>query len=516
MIFIIAVLVGLGDAMNTRKQELGEAIKYFVGSLVNALIVALAAAIDGAIEGLLGYDLGLRDALNQDITLGVSSMKPVVKTTTLDKIANNKDMFEDFRDAGGTDGVLAAVGYKTGFSSSLNDAMISNLGNTGADSWMKNSLLANPISGPAQLDLSGLKVEATDIDTSDISSDLQTEMATLGTNSGYSFNSGLLGGLEMPEGALDEYVGNFNYEEQLKELGNINATEFDAGMYEGMFDGDVEGWSNQIIDQMNMPNEYQDTGSEDAKSFIRGLEENRNPIRRKAIQIAAGAVDEFDSKKIEFFSAGLHAMDGFIEGIQWKMDEVRNVVLEAANMAKRAFSGKDGLDEHSPSKVFMTYGEYASEGFIVGLTSYADRITESSSAVANSAVDALKTPLQHITDIIDGTLDVDPTIRPVMDLTDIQNGSQMIDGMFADRSVQLAGINNKLNGLNVDANLRDKKSANNDIVEELRTLRSGFADMSQRLDNMQVVIDSGQLVGAISAPMDRSLGNRSIRKGRRN
>ena len=57
---------------------------------------------------------------------------------------------------------------------------------------------------------------------------------------------------------------------------------------------------------------------------------------------------------------------------------------------------------------------------------------------------------------------------------------------------------------------------NSDVVEELRSLRSEMAAMSDRMKRMQVVLDTGALVGEMAAPMDAALGQRSIYKGRGN
>jgi hypothetical protein len=245
-----------------------------------------------------------------------------------------------------------------------------------------------------------------------------------------------------------------------------------------------------------------------------GIKEKAGAVKRKITQLGTSLKEKIRTAISDFVQAGIDMVLGLISGVKGMIDTAINTVKDFASSILDGF--KEVLGISSPSKKFIECGKYIDMGLVVGLDEYSDKVYSQTKEVGETAVSSLSDPLKQISSIIDGTLDVDPTIRPVMDLTDIQNGSQMIDGMFANRSVQLAGINDKLNGLNVDANLRDKKSANNDIVEELRTLRSGFADMSQRLDNMQVVMDSGQLVGAISAPMDRSLGNISIRKGRRN
>ena len=51
---------------------------------------------------------------------------------------------------------------------------------------------------------------------------------------------------------------------------------------------------------------------------------------------------------------------------------------------------------------------------------------------------------------------------------------------------------------------------------ELRSLREDMADMMDRMKRMQVVMDTGRLVGELAEPMDNALGQRVTRKGRGN
>ena len=60
------------------------------------------------------------------------------------------------------------------------------------------------------------------------------------------------------------------------------------------------------------------------------------------------------------------------------------------------------------------------------------------------------------------------------------------------------------------------KVDNDDIIEELRTLRSEMAEMTERMERMRVVLDTGTLVGEMAGPMDNALGQRVTRRGRGN
>ena len=48
------------------------------------------------------------------------------------------------------------------------------------------------------------------------------------------------------------------------------------------------------------------------------------------------------------------------------------------------------------------------------------------------------------------------------------------------------------------------KVDNDDIIEELRTLRSEMAEMTERMERMRVVLDTGTLVGEMAGPMDNA------------
>jgi hypothetical protein len=126
-------------------------------------------------------------------------------------------------------------------------------------------------------------------------------------------------------------------------------------------------------------------------------------------------------------------------------------------------------------------------------------------------------PLQKIVDLVNGTLEYDPTIRPVLDTSQLMADVNNVNSMFGSRSINLAGRNSQLNMVGKDLNFNtDNQNQNQDIVDAIGELRNDFNAMSEKLDNMQVVMDSGALVGAIAGPMDTALGRRQIYKGRRN
>ena len=66
---------------------------------------------------------------------------------------------------------------------------------------------------------------------------------------------------------------------------------------------------------------------------------------------------------------GGQIMDGLKNGIVGKATAVVNSILSVANRVKNAFTGKKGIDSHSPSKIFTKYGSYIPDGITDGILS---------------------------------------------------------------------------------------------------------------------------------------------------
>ena len=116
-----------------------------------------------------------------------------------------------------------------------------------------------------------------------------------------------------------------------------------------------------------------------------------------------------------------------------------------------------------------------------------------------------------------GEAEMRPTIRPVLDLSDLTGASTQIDSLFYPlRSIRLAGQASLAFQNASGENRMTVKVDNDDIIEELRTLRSEMAEMTERMERMRVVLDTGTLVGEMAGPMDNALGQRATRRGRGN
>lgn len=190
------------------------------------------------------------------------------------------------------------------------------------------------------------------------------------------------------------------------------------------------------------------------------------------------------------------------------IDKMKEVAINAVNAVK------DVLEIHSPSRVFAELGMFMDEGIVVGLTKYSDRVSQASENVGRESISAISSSISRISDVINSDIAVEPTITPVIDLTNVRNGIGMINGVFgANRSMNLgmAIAANNQNGNSYQSELFGKmqdmaEKANSKLTSAIDSLRSDFNDMTSKLERMQVVLDSGALVGEIAPDMDSALG----------
>lgn len=122
-------------------------------------------------------------------------------------------------------------------------------------------------------------------------------------------------------------------------------------------------------------------------------------------------------QSVSWYSSGSFLSQGLANGINSMSGYVMSV---AANLAQRASNAiKRALDIHSPSRVTYAFGEYFSEGFINGIVSLSGQAVKASTTLAEKTVDAVSDTADAIESTFDRTLDFNPTITPVIDMSDM-------------------------------------------------------------------------------------------------
>ena len=141
--------------------------------------------------------------------------------------------------------------------------------------------------------------------------------------------------------------------------------------------------------------------------------------------------------------------------------------------AKKA--AEEALDINSPSKVFYGIGDYSGQGFVNALNDYGSKSYDAGSEMANSARNGLSDAISKVNDYLNSDMDTQPTIRPVLDLSDVKSGAGTINGLFSKN--QSIGVLSNVGTISSMMNQRNQNGANSDVVSAINKLRKDLGNV---------------------------------------
>ena len=166
-------------------------------------------------------------------------------------------------------------------------------------------------------------------------------------------------------------------------------------------------------------------------SFVNALADavrnNAGAVADAAINLISAFIDAVGTMTDKFFDAGANAVKGFIDGLLSLPGRIWDAGCEIGRKALDA--AKSALDIHSPSREMKQVGIFADMGLINGLKMYSNKVYNSGYNVGKQALSAVKDSMTRMNGLLNDP-NYNPTITPVLDLTNIQNGANEIDNML--------------------------------------------------------------------------------------
>ena len=175
--------------------------------------------------------------------------------------------------------------------------------------------------------------------------------------------------------------------------------------------------------------EFKTAGADLFKSFNSGVSGQTNTVKNQFSTLLSNCIATVRSYYSQFQSAGRYLAVGIANGISANSGSASAAARSLAGNAAKASARR--LEEKSPSKVGYKIGDYFGIGFTNGITDNIRNAGISSDALAESATKGLSNAVSKIATVIDSGIDTNPTIRPVLDLTEIQNGSAAIADLMS-------------------------------------------------------------------------------------
>lgn len=167
-------------------------------------------------------------------------------------------------------------------------------------------------------------------------------------------------------------------------------------------------------------------------------------ITNAAKLVADDFQDAFYDSYSLFYNIGKYIDDGIADGVNQHAWRVTNAAQSLAYSTSRAL--RYSLQINSPSKLTMEMGEYLDLGLVEGMKNMTSAVVGEGQNVGNTMISTMKSAIQQAAATINNDIDTQPTIRPVLDLSNVTNGVRTMNGMF-NRNRQIGMLGDISNGL---------------------------------------------------------------------
>ena len=195
-----------------------------------------------------------------------------------------------------------------------------------------------------------------------------------------------------------------------------------------------------------------------------GIRENSSYAESAANSAVSNAANSIRGFYGSFHESGSYVGIGLINGLNSQYQAVYNAgyrLGQAAILGERA-----GQQSHSPSKLAEQSGVWVGEGLIIGVDSMGSKVYEAGESLGENVTSSLSSVISKASDLFEMSMDAEPVISPVVDLTNVKAASNSMDSMFSDLSI---GTNANLRAVDVMMSNRGQ-NGNSDVVAAINRL----------------------------------------------
>ena len=235
--------------------------------------------------------------------------------------------------------------------------------------------------------------------------------------------------------------------------------------------GSVTSAINSMINNMtnaakSKMSAFQSAGSMLVTKFVAGINSRKSSATSAVRSMVSSAASACRGQYGTFYSAGASIANGFAAGIS--ANSYKAAARARAMASAAAAAAKKALAIHSPSRVFREIGMYVPEGFAQGIGKLGSLVKRASVDMADTAISSAAKSLARVSDIMSSDVDVQPTIRPVVDLSDVKSGASSINGLLNTSS--RIGISANVDKVSSLMNKQNQNGTNADVVSAINKL----------------------------------------------
>ena len=177
----------------------------------------------------------------------------------------------------------------------------------------------------------------------------------------------------------------------------------------------------------------------------------------------------------EMYQNGVNMARGLLEGLQAQEAALKAEMEKLGNAIVDAIKKQLGIK--SPSRVFAEVGGYTMLGLMEGIQKHIPALERTAEDAGDTAVDGLRKAIDDIGETVYGEMDMSPVIRPVLDLTDVENSAKQLGSVFSSKSIDVGSTYADASSIALEARHREL------LAEQLREEGAGQGDSVTFIQN---------------------------------
>ena len=182
--------------------------------------------------------------------------------------------------------------------------------------------------------------------------------------------------------------------------------------------------------------DFGESGSIIVSLFAKGLENSGRNLTTTGSTLGKNVSSGIASGSSNTYSVGQNIIRGLIKGMSSLASIAVNTGYSIGH--RTALAVKNGAQVKSPSKITFSVGKFLDEGLILGMKALESNIYKEGDRIGENSAKSFSNAVASIASAIDTDIDYNPTITPVLDLSQIQNGVGTMNSIFGSRSIDLS------------------------------------------------------------------------------
>lgn len=415
ILLMVSFVLGLADGIRNNSGLLLDAVKSLMESVLEMILNGIQKIVEKIpgvgkkiSKGLESAKESLRDAFDVDET--AKTYQDSINKLDAETTASTEKIKQSNKAVG--------EGGKTG--------LVEGFGDFGAIGDEKMAELVEGMQN-GQIDLTAISGETGAI----IPEELQSQMGDLGlisTDGVSAYAGGFSNGKGKTRNAVRGVTNAAVKEadkgaEKIGKSGKKAKDKYDKSFSSGKKGSGAKSVVDSTVKALDAgKDKAKKAGTALVKAFSGAISKASDTAKKAGSSVAkSGASGTGNSEaKESAVTAGKGIGDGVVTGVLAKKKAAYDAGYEVGKASAKGT--KDGAKVNSPSKISMLTGEGIGEGIILGIRHMNKAVYQAGYNMGNDAASSLTDAMSRVYDMLNSDMDMNPTITPVLDLSNVNRG----------------------------------------------------------------------------------------------